>query len=578
MKSSNEGTFPPAICERIRGICVGERFPAYLQADEKGVLTTSGGACERYGLKALTSGMPVADECLYMLGVVPHQGEPFCLPLVQTGDEVWADLHVYGEDGLTTVVFLDATHEAKRLYDLQQNAHELDLLRDAQDKTLAKLSASHEDCLAILDRLELVTAIVGVSDQVEFLSKSGRERFCADGESGENRPWEDVLPFDHEQNQRIRRLLESPPEGRRRLRLPAQMPSGRRYCFDVDVQDDPRGEGKHILFLYDTSELYDLRELLDEKAEFYDLVGRSEPMTQVFRLIRDIAGVDATVLVEGETGTGKELVARALHFSSHRKDGPFIVVNCAGLSDSLINSQLFGHCKGAFTDAVRDQQGLFEAANGGTIFLDEIGDIPVNAQTRILRVLENREVTRLGESVSRSLDIRVLVATNKDLQEEVDSGRFRLDLLYRIRVARIRLPPLRERREDIPLLIAYFLGRSATATGKKVDRVSDDAMQVLLDCPWIGNVRELRNAVDFAALRCRGEVIVREDLPPEITSPRLSVASRRPYALDEERKRILNALEKCQGNRREAAKLLGISRATFYRRLRACFPGTHNLP
>jgi len=315
--------------------------------------------------------------------------------------------------------------------------------------------------------------------------------------------------------------------------------------------------------------LYDLRQLLNEKARFHDLVGIGQSMLAVFQLIRDVAGVDATVLIQGETGTGKELVARAIHAASPRKDGPFVVVHCAGLSDSLINSQLFGHRKGAFTDAVRDQVGLFEAANGGTVLLDEIGDIPMNTQTRILRVLEQKEVVRIGETEPRKADIRILAATHKDLAREAESGRFRDDLLYRIRVARVNLPPLRERREDIPVLVEAVLRDARAATGKAIDQVSAEAMRVLMEYEWPGNVRELKNAIEFAVIRCRGSIVELADLPPEVIMPEVRLPVRNGYDPRAEKERILDALKRTGGRREEAAKLLGISRATLYRRMKA---------
>ena len=277
--------------------------------------------------------------------------------------------------------------------------------------------------------------------------------------------------------------------------------------MEVDVQDDPRDPPAKIFFLYDVSEIYDLRRLLNEKAQFHDLVGKSEPMQQVYQQIGDLAKVDSTVLIEGETGSGKELVARAIHASSHRSEKPFVAVNCAGLTESLWGSQLFGHKRGAFTGAISDHQGLFEAANGGTLFLDEIGDIPMNVQTSLLRVLQEQEITRLGESKPRKIDVRVIAATQHNLSEEVAKGRFRVDLLYRIRVARIQLPPLRARREDIPLMVAWFLGQCRAAIGKPVQNLSQEAMQLLLEYSWPGNVRELKSAIEFAVIRCKGSVL-----------------------------------------------------------------------
>jgi DNA-binding NtrC family response regulator len=289
-------------------------------------------------------------------------------------------------------------------------------------------------------------------------------------------------------------------------------------------------------------------------------------MQSIYQRIQEVSNVDWTVLIEGETGTGKELVARAIHFASHRKKGPFIAVNCAGLTDSLLTSQLFGHRRGAFTGAVEDHKGLFEVANGGTLLLDEIGDISKSMQTSLLRVLEEKEITRLGESKPRKIDVRILTSTHRDLSQDAENGHFRPDLLYRIRVARITLPLLTERREDIPLLTDLFLGQSRAATGKAVTGVSEEAMRILLQYRWPGNVRELKSAIDFATLHCRESVISVEDLPPEIVYAKHSEPPT-DTLYEDERQLILAALESAKGNRTVAARHLGISRATLYRRM-----------
>jgi DNA-binding NtrC family response regulator len=245
------------------------------------------------------------------------------------------------------------------------------------------------------------------------------------------------------------------------------------------------------------------------------------------------------------------------------------VVNCAGLADSLINSQLFGHKKGSFTDATSDRKGVFEAANGGTILLDEIGDIPPNTQTRILRALEQREIIRVGETEPRKVDIRILAATNKNLEEEVERGNFRLDLLYRIRIARVSLPALRERREDVPLLVEAFARQICLANGVELPRIEKDVLSALMVYRWPGNVRELRNAVEFAIINSRDGCLRLADLPPEITAVRLNAGDDSGSRdVDGERHRIKAALETCGGRKDKAAKLLGISRATLYRRLK----------
>ena len=310
----------------------------------------------------------------------------------------------------------------------------------------------------------------------------------------------------------------------------------------------------------------DLKRQLNEKTQFRDLIGKSRSMGQLYAQIRDLATVDTTVLIEGETGTGKELVARAIHFSSQRKAGPFIAVNCAGLTDSLLGSQLFGHKKGAFTGAVENQQGFFEAADGGTVFLDEIGDISPAVQTSLLRVLQEREIVRIGESKPRKVDVRVLAATHHNLSQDVTNGSFRADLLYRIRVARIQLPSLRERREDISLLVTSFLGQCSAVTGKPVAQVSREAMHALTSYAWPGNVRELKSAIESALISCKDTMIQVEDLPPEVLDSRVA---QRAVLVDppDEKSRMLAALDQAKGNRTLAARLLGMSRATLYRRL-----------
>jgi DNA-binding NtrC family response regulator len=361
-------------------------------------------------------------------------------------------------------------------------------------------------------------------------------------------------------------MARRPSPQRTKLSVSLQGAKGQQYWMEVEVHDDPRQRRGKILVFYDMTAVHDLRRLLDTKDQFPDLIGKSEAMLQVYHLIREVARVDTTVLIEGETGTGKELVARAIHFASHRQRGPFIAVNCAGLTESLLASQLFGHKRGAFTGAVADHQGLFAAANGGTLFLDEIGDIPLNVQTNLLRVLQEREITRLGEATPRKIDVRIVAATHQNLQAAVSHGTFRSDLLYRIRVARIALPALRARRSDIPLLVSTFLAQCRAALGKPVHDVSHSAMQLLLHYHWPGNVRELKSAIEFAVIRCRGAVLKVDDLPPELSEPAPLAKPYHSAAVDEPR-RIVMALQQAQGNRTLAARLLGMSRATFYRRL-----------
>jgi DNA-binding NtrC family response regulator len=289
-------------------------------------------------------------------------------------------------------------------------------------------------------------------------------------------------------------------------------------------------------------------------------------MREMFADLNKVAIGNWTVLIEGETGVGKDLVANAIHATSPRSDGPFIAINCGGLTSSLLTSQLFGYRRGAFTGAVVDHVGLFEAANGGTLFLDEIGDVPLDVQTAMLRVLEEREVTRVGDSKPRKIDVRVLAATNRDLAEEVSSGRFRNDLLYRIRVARISVPPLRERLEDIPSLANTFLLDAQAQAKKIITGIDPVAMQAMLQYSWPGNVRELKNAVDTATINCDIDVIRIEDLPQEIVAG-AKIQPRVETFGEDSKSQLEAALHQARGNRSKAAKLLGVSRATLYRHL-----------
>jgi len=301
---------------------------------------------------------------------------------------------------------------------------------------------------------------------------------------------------------------------------------------------------------------------------FHDIIGKSAPVRSMIEQIIQVARVDSTVLIGGETGTGKERIARAIHAASERRSKPFISINCAGLTETLAASELFGHRRGAFTGAMSDHKGAFEAAEGGTIFLDEIGDIPRSQQPFLLRVLEEREIMRVGETSPRKIDVRFLASSNRRLEDEVAAGNLRADLFYRIRVARIVAPPLRDRSGDVPLLVRAFLAKLCAKSRGTARTVTEETLRALSGYAWPGNVRELKNAIEFAAIRCAGDEIQPEDLPPEIVAardPACRTSARQDPA--EEKASIIEVLSKCDGNRSEAARVLGISRATFYRRL-----------
>jgi transcriptional regulator with PAS, ATPase and Fis domain len=323
------------------------------------------------------------------------------------------------------------------------------------------------------------------------------------------------------------------------------------------------------------------------------IVGASARMQRLLKLIARVAPTDSTVLILGESGTGKELVARSLHVLSKRSQGPFVPVNIGALPDSLMESELFGYARGAFTGAARDRMGLVEAAHGGTLFLDEIGDMPLGTQVKLLRTLENNEVRRLGETTPRLVDVRVVAATHRDVQALVADGRFRDDLYYRLNVVQIELPPLRERSEDIGLLASYFLERAARRTGRKALRFAPEAMALLAHYAWPGNVRELENAIEHAVAVADHDVLAANDLPASVRTPRLLTRTAgmggeiadRPGARDVRgrggahdpdasslddvtREHVLRVLARHGDNATAAARQLGVSRTTLWRMLK----------
>jgi two-component system, NtrC family, response regulator AtoC len=317
-----------------------------------------------------------------------------------------------------------------------------------------------------------------------------------------------------------------------------------------------------------------LREEIRKEHRFEHILAKSSNMQDIFRTITKIADYKTTVLVTGESGVGKELVARAIHMRSSRRGGPFVAVNCGAIPENLLESELFGHKKGAFTDAVADRRGLFEEASTGTLFLDEIGELPLALQVKLLRVLEDEKIRRLGETRDLKVDVRIIAATHRDLTAETKAGRFREDLFYRLNVLPIHVPPLRERRDDIPLLIEHFTTRNNTRLGTTVRGLDTEARRLLYEYPWPGNVRELENTIERAMVLCESDQISAPDLPERIreardpiqmqlTSGELSV--KKTVRVIEE-VLIRRALQKTKGNRTRAAEVLEIShRALLYK-------------
>ncbi len=335
----------------------------------------------------------------------------------------------------------------------------------------------------------------------------------------------------------------------------------------LDPEDNFMGA---VLVIRDITILKDIERGLRERSHFQNLIGKNKTMQDIYSLLEDLANLDTAVLVTGESGTGKELVARALHYSGNRAFKPFITVNCSALAESLLESELFGHVRGAFTGAIKDKQGRFQAANGGTILLDEIGDISPMIQLKLLRVLQEKEFEHVGSSTPHKIDVRVIACTNKDLKEKVKRGEFRQDLYYRLKVVEVALPPLRERLEDLPLLVDHFRISFNERFNKNVEGISNEVLSIFMDYTWPGNVRELEHVMEHAFVLCHERTITLKHLPADIRNykhseaillPKIQVKT--PTGMEE----VVNALNRTGWNKAKAARLLGICRQTIYRKI-----------
>jgi two-component system, NtrC family, response regulator HydG len=326
--------------------------------------------------------------------------------------------------------------------------------------------------------------------------------------------------------------------------------------------------------------IHHLCKLMDTVGDFQGMVGASPPMQQVFELTQKAAQSEAPVIIYGESGTGKELVAHAIHALGRRSEGPFITCNCAALNEALLESELFGHVKGAFTGAYTHRQGRFEAAHRGDIFLDEVGDIPPAIQVKLLRVLESKQFERVGDHRPILVDVRIITATHRDLESLVSKGAFREDLFFRINVIPIHLPPLRERLEDLPLLVDHFITRLRQRSGKAITGLTREAMGILLDHPWPGNVRELKGALEYAFVVAEAGLITPLHLPPKLNSrevPPKTPPETMPAPDSDEKTALVNALRQAHGNQSQAAALLGVSRVTVWHRMKKYGIDVHKL-
>jgi len=359
-------------------------------------------------------------------------------------------------------------------------------------------------------------------------------------------------------------LEKSEPSERKRVKWPHLGPDGLvAELTVVPYQDASSSKSGAILILRDMTRQAALESRLKNKHSLDGIIGKSPAMQQVFVLLRRMAGVDVSVLISGEHGTGKAIAAETLHFNSRRRGGPLVEVNCAALSEQLLESELFGHAKGAFPGADHHKAGLLEQANGGTIIIHCVQDLPLSLQARLMRFMETGTLERTGEAAPRASDVRVVACTSADLQHLAASGLFRDDLFYRLKVMHAHVPPLRQRREDIPLLVKHFIASYAKENGKRVTGASEPVLAVLLRHDWPGNVLELKHALEQACLLCEGEVLAVHDLPPDLAAPGLTPGIRADlgeYA-------ILDALNQASGNKSRAAKLLGVNRKTLYRKM-----------
>ncbi len=332
-------------------------------------------------------------------------------------------------------------------------------------------------------------------------------------------------------------------------------------------ENDPVGA---VISFRDMSEFEVIREELMKESEYYGIVGHSKGMREIFKLIEEISDSDASVLICGESGTGKEMIANAIQASSQRKDQPFIKVNCSIFPPHLLASELFGHVKGAFTGAIKDRLGRFEIADKGTIFLDEVVEMPVEMQLQLLRVLQEGTFERVGESIPRKVDVRVISATNQDVKEAMERGAFREDLYYRLNVIPFEVPPLRERSEDIPHLVKHFIKKFSMLYKKSIHDIEDEALDLLLRHPWPGNIRELENAIEYAFARTRSDdVLMASKLPPKIRQTELATSLRSfSHLPTQKEENLIRILQKHQWNRSKAAEELGIGRTTLWRKLK----------
>lgn len=482
---------------------------------------------------------------------------------------------------------IDSAREAVRLggYDyLCKPVEKEPLLHVAREAVLH--NTLKRESLRFARNLEAVfqsvsDAIVSVDSQmlITYLNHAA-EGFCLFNRDFVNRPLSDIPPADdpkacpEECRGRLAGAVEKSLGTGKPVELYNFECAQRKAVYTMKVSPLEAGSGEKrgaVIVGRDETRLATLERDLGRRRDFHRiLIGKSEPMQAIYSLIESLGAIRSTVLITGESGTGKELAATALHLAGSRRDKPLVKVNCSALSETLLESELFGHVKGAFTGAVHDRVGRFEMANGGTLFLDEIGDISPIVQQKLLRVLQEKEIERVGESRPIKVDVRILAATNRDLKQMVGSGLFREDFYYRIKVVDLRMPPLRARREDIPLLLDFFLKEFSAELGKRIDGVSSDVMELFMNYRWPGNVREFKHIIEHGSILCRHTTITMGDLPDDFgeTAPSPSTQPVQSQARAQDGEALLQILRENKWNKAEVARTLGISRQTLYRKLK----------
>ncbi|MBF0357722.1 MAG: sigma-54-dependent Fis family transcriptional regulator [Magnetococcales bacterium] len=431
-------------------------------------------------------------------------------------------------------------------------------------------SATQRHLEAVFDSVQEALITIDQDGSIREVNRAG-QRLCGLGAEVEGRSYQSVIHCEH-----LKALIEkvfSEKTPIERVEMTCTNANFEKQVINVSVSPlldlnlDKGGFSGVVVVVLDVTRLARLEQNRRDRNRFHRLLGRSPAMRKVFTLIEDLAVVDTSVLITGDSGTGKELVAEALHLQGARGAGPMVKVNCAGLTETLLESELFGHVKGSFTGAHKDKTGRFQLANGGTIFLDEIGDISSNMQTRLLRVLQERVIERVGDARSIKLDIRVVAATNQNLEAKVARGLFRKDLFYRLNVVEIHLPALKDRLEDLPLLTNHFIHKFNLQFNKNIESVTSEVMEVFKKYSWPGNVRELEHVLEHGFVICRESAIALSHLPRNLSvmENSIDVSKRLEGDVISEREHVLASLKAAKWRKGKAAKALGVSRSTLYR-------------